>query len=193
MQQPIVTASPLLKTVVSASPKSNIHEDKKKKVEHVSLEEFVQDDYEPKGKKKDKKKPIRKEKKAALTFPVTRIHNGIRNTSSLRVETTAAVFMTATLEYMVLEIFDTIISGMIGDNEKRKRITPRMISFYLNNDQEFVKLLGEVLIREGGSDNKIWYNLLESTELEKALDRITPKKKKVTKKVSKKTANAMKK
>ena len=87
--------------------------------------------------------------RAGLTFPVGRIHRYLKKGRfARRVGSTAGVYLTATLEYMIAEILDW--AGNAAKDNKVKRITPRHIQLAIRNDEELNALLYSATIAGGG-------------------------------------------
>ncbi|KAF8438152.1 histone-fold-containing protein [Boletus edulis BED1] len=74
--------------------------------------------------------------RAGLQFPVSRIHR------LLRKSTLGRLYLAAVLEYL-------LPANAARDNKKR-RINPRHLQLAIRNDEELSKLLGNVIISEGG-------------------------------------------
>ena len=60
----------------------------------------------------------------------------------------APIYLTAVLEYLTAEILE--LAGNAARDNKKKRIIPRHIQLAIRNDEELNKLLGDVIIAEGG-------------------------------------------
>ena len=88
-------------------------------------------------------------KMAGLQFSVSRAENGLRkHAGRLRVGSGAPVYLAAVLEYTAAEILE--LSGNSARDNKKSRITPRHIYLAIHNDEDFIKLLSDVVITEGG-------------------------------------------
>jgi histone H2A len=119
--------------------------------------------------------------KSGLVFPVGRIGSMLRKGRfSKRVSRGAAVFLAATLEYLVAETLElsskTVAKG-------GKRITPRALTLAIRHDADLGSLLQNVTISRGG---------VASTGAAKGLDKKAKKSKKAkkAKKSSKSTPKA---
>lgn len=87
--------------------------------------------------------------RAGLTFPVGRVHRLVRRRHyGERVGTSGAVFLAAVLEYVTAEVLE--LAGNVARYFKKRRITPRHIQLAVRQDEELNKLLGGVIIAEGG-------------------------------------------
>lgn len=98
-----------------------------------------------------KAKRVSKSKLAGLTFPVGRFGRKLRKedyVGRMRISETAPVYMTAVIEYLIAEIFNTAKVAAVVDN--RKRITPQHINLAIKNDAELGKLLQNVTVAGGG-------------------------------------------
>lgn len=69
--------------------------------------------------------------------------------------------MTAVLEYLAAEVLET--SGNVSHDLRRGRINPRHITLAVKNDEEIDKLLGDVVISQGGVKPHIEPVLLPKT------------------------------
>lgn len=88
--------------------------------------------------------------KAGLIFPVGRIRKYLKQLEpGHRHSNKSAVYVAAVLEYLIVELLECSKAFTVAD--KRKRITPRHIRQCIGTDPDFMKLLGDVIIREGGS------------------------------------------
>lgn len=97
---------------------------------------------------------VERKKKAGLEFPTGRIARYMKNGKfAPRIGGESAIFMTAVLEYMVAEVME--LSGKVALSEGKTRITPRHIQLATRNDEDFLKLLGNVTIGHGGVMNNI--------------------------------------
>ena len=76
---------------------------------------------------------------AGLQFPVTRTENlMMKYSTSDRKSATAAVFLTATLEYLMAEVLE--LSGNVAKQAHRHRISPRHIMLAVHSDEELAQL-----------------------------------------------------
>ncbi|THH06130.1 hypothetical protein EW145_g4299 [Phellinidium pouzarii] len=84
--------------------------------------------------------------KAGLQFPVGRIHRLLkRGNYAQRV---GAVYLAAVLEYLAAEILE--LAGNAARDNKKQRIVPRHLQLAIRNDEELNRLLGSVVISQGG-------------------------------------------
>ncbi|TFK48923.1 histone-fold-containing protein [Heliocybe sulcata] len=87
--------------------------------------------------------------KAGLQFPVGRIHRLLRKGNyAQRVGAGAPVYLAAVLEYLAAEILE--LAGNAARDNKKQRIIPRHLQLAIRNDEELFKLLGTVIISQGG-------------------------------------------
>ncbi|TXT15692.1 hypothetical protein VHUM_00195 [Vanrija humicola] len=87
--------------------------------------------------------------RAGLQFPVGRIHRLLKKGNyAQRVGSGAPVYQAAVLEYLVAEVLE--LAGNAARDNKKSRIVPRHIQLAVRNDEELNKLLGHVLISQGG-------------------------------------------
>ncbi|EIM86746.1 histone-fold-containing protein [Stereum hirsutum FP-91666 SS1] len=87
--------------------------------------------------------------KAGLQFPVGRIHRLLkRGNYAQRVGAGAPVYLAAVLEYLAAEILE--LAGNAARDNKKQRIVPRHLQLAIRNDEELNKLLGDVVISQGG-------------------------------------------
>ncbi|KAH8829026.1 histone H2A [Flagelloscypha sp. PMI_526] len=99
--------------------------------------------------------------KAGLQFPVGRIHRHLkRGNYAQRVGAGAPVYLAAVLEYLAAEILE--LAGNAARDNKKQRIVPRHLQLAIRNDEELNKLLGTVVISQGGVVPHIEAQLLPS-------------------------------
>jgi len=99
--------------------------------------------------------------KAGLQFPVGRIHRLLkRGNYAHRVGAGAPVYLAAVLEYLAAEILE--LAGNAARDNKKARIVPRHLQLAIKNDEELNKLLGSVIISQGGVVPHIAPELLPS-------------------------------
>ncbi|BGP39796.1 histone H2A [Rhodotorula kratochvilovae] len=97
--------------------------------------------------------------KAGLQFPVGRIHRLLRKGRyAQRIGAGAPVYLAAVLEYLTAEILE--LAGNAARDNKKGRIIPRHLQLAIRNDEELDKLLGHVVITQGGVLPNIHQNLL---------------------------------
>ena len=91
---------------------------------------------------------VSRTKRAGLKFPVGRIHRFLKKGSyAPRIGSTAAVFLTATLEYLTAEILE--LAGNAAKDNKKTRISPRYLVLAIRNDNELHPLI-QATIAGGG-------------------------------------------
>ncbi|KAF9004896.1 putative histone H2A-1 [Hymenopellis radicata] len=87
--------------------------------------------------------------KAGLQFPVGRIHRHLKKGNyAQRIGAGAPVYLAAVLEYLAAEILE--LAGNAARDNKKARIVPRHLQLAIRNDEELGKLLGDVIISQGG-------------------------------------------
>ncbi|XP_067864927.1 histone H2A type 2-B-like [Heterodontus francisci] len=87
--------------------------------------------------------------RAALQFPVGRVHRLLRKGNyAERVGVGAPVDLAAVLEYLTTEILE--LAGNAARKNKKTRIIPRHMQLTVRNDKELNKLLGGLTIAQGG-------------------------------------------
>ncbi|KAJ3563563.1 hypothetical protein NP233_g8861 [Leucocoprinus birnbaumii] len=97
----------------------------------------------------DASKSQSRSSKAGLQFPVGRIHRLLkRGNYAQRVGAGAPVYLAAVLEYLAAEILE--LAGNAARDNKKARIVPRHLQLAIRNDEELGKLLGDVVISQGG-------------------------------------------
>ncbi|KAM5430864.1 histone H2A [Microsporum canis] len=97
--------------------------------------------------------------KAGLAFPVGRVHRLLRKGNyAQRVGAVAPVYLAAVLEYLAAEVLE--LAGNAARDNKKTRIIPRHLELAIRNDEELNKLLGHVIIAQGGVMPYIHPNLL---------------------------------
>ncbi|GAA5825711.1 hypothetical protein JCM11251_000345 [Rhodosporidiobolus azoricus] len=97
--------------------------------------------------------------KAGLQFPVGRIHRLLRKGHyAQRIGAGSPVYLAAVLEYLAAEILE--LAGNAARDNKKTRIIPRHLQLAIRNDEELDRLLGHVVISQGGVLPNIHQNLL---------------------------------
>ncbi|KAL9710436.1 hypothetical protein Ac2012v2_006736 [Leucoagaricus gongylophorus] len=97
----------------------------------------------------DASKSQSRSSKAGLQFPVGRIHRLLkRGNYAQRIGAGAPVYLAAVLEYLAAEILE--LAGNAARDNKKARIVPRHLQLAIRNDEELQKLLGDVVISQGG-------------------------------------------
>ncbi|KAI8461408.1 histone-fold-containing protein [Phakopsora pachyrhizi] len=87
--------------------------------------------------------------KAGLQFPVGRIHRLLKKGHyATRIGAGAPVYLAAVLEYLAAEILE--LAGNAARDNKKSRIIPRHLQLAIRNDEELNRLLGHVVISQGG-------------------------------------------
>ncbi|TFL04616.1 histone-fold-containing protein [Pterulicium gracile] len=87
--------------------------------------------------------------KAGLQFPVGRMHRLLKKGNyAQRIGAGAPVYLAAVLEYLAAEILE--LAGNAARDNKKHRIVPRHLQLAIRNDEELSKLLGSVVISQGG-------------------------------------------
>lgn len=104
--------------------------------------------------------------RAGLQFPVGRIHRMLKKgnyaqrvgagapgellcpSSLYNVSHPSSVYLAAVLEYLAAEILE--LAGNAARDNKKQRIVPRHLQLAIRNDEELNKLLGHVVISQGG-------------------------------------------
>lgn len=111
-------------------------------------------------------KAMSRSARAGLQFPVGRIHRMLKKGNyAQRVGAGAPgtpnyfflpftssdldlVYLAAVLEYLAAEILE--LAGNAARDNKKQRIVPRHLQLAIRNDEELNKLLGHVVISQGG-------------------------------------------
>ncbi|KAK7007461.1 histone H2A [Favolaschia claudopus] len=107
----------------------------------------------------DSSKAQSRSSKAGLQFPVGRIHRLLKKGNyAQRVGAGAPVYLAAVLEYLAAEILE--LAGNAARDNKKHRIVPRHLQLAIRNDEELGKLLGSVVISQGGVVPHIEQSLL---------------------------------
>ncbi|KAJ4490212.1 histone H2A [Lentinula aciculospora] len=110
--------------------------------------------------------------KAGLQFPVGRVHRLLKKGNyAQRVGAGAPVYLAAVLEYLAAEILE--LAGNAARDNKKQRIVPRHLQLAIRNDEELNKLLGDVVISQGGVVPHIESQLLPSKSKGKKEDGIS--------------------
>ncbi|CAD6577316.1 MAG: histone H2A [Tremellales sp. Tagirdzhanova-0007] len=118
------------------------------------------------GKSGSDAKSSSRSSKAGLQFPVGRIHRLLkRGNYAQRIGSGAPVYMAAVLEYLAAEILE--LAGNAARDNKKSRIVPRHLQLAVRNDEELNKLLGSVVISQGGVLPNILSELLPSKTAKK--------------------------
>ncbi|KIM32741.1 hypothetical protein M408DRAFT_62787, partial [Serendipita vermifera MAFF 305830] len=111
-------------------------------------------------------KSVSRSSKAGLQFPVGRIHRWLKKGNfAKRIGAGAPVYLAAVLEYLAAEILE--LAGNAARDNKKQRIIPRHLQLAIRNDEELAKLLGEVIISQGGVIPHIAPELLPSKSSKK--------------------------
>jgi histone H2A len=93
-----------------------------------------------KGGRGKKRSSQSRSSRAGLVFPVGRVKRFLKlQRLSKRIGPTAAVYMSAVLEYLTAEILE--LAGNASKDHKKKRITPRFLTLALRGDDELNKLV----------------------------------------------------
>ncbi|KAJ7237925.1 histone H2A [Mycena rebaudengoi] len=84
-----------------------------------------------------------------VLLPIGRIHRLLKKGNyAQRVGAGAPVYLAAVLEYLVAEILE--LAGNAACDNKKHRIMPHHLQLAIRNDEELGKLLGSVVISQGG-------------------------------------------
>ncbi|GAA5970987.1 hypothetical protein JCM3765_002285 [Sporobolomyces pararoseus] len=111
------------------------------------------------GKSGSESKAQSRSAKAGLQFPVGRIHRLLRKGNyAQRIGAGSPVYLAACMEYLVAEVLE--LAGNAARDNKKSRIIPRHIQLAVRNDEELNKLLGHVVISQGGTLPHIHAELL---------------------------------
>merc|ERR1712192_210884 len=102
---------------------------------------------------------LTKTRRAGLVMPVAKVLDGLKKGRyAPRVRVEAAVYLAASLEYLVAEVLE--LAGNCSQHMKRKRITPRHIQMTFLHDSELGELTKGVIVPEGGVKPNILKELL---------------------------------
>ena len=100
---------------------------------------------------KERKRPVRKQDKAAIEFPVGRIGRHLRKNSYFtRISEGASIYIAAALQHIINDILDLAVE--VVNDDGRKRIIPGHILRGIIEDEEIKSLFKNALIFEGGRD-----------------------------------------
>jgi len=111
------------------------------------------------GGERDSRLKLSKTRRAGLVMPVAKVLNGLKKGRyAPRVKVDAAVYMAASLEYVVAEVLE--LAGNCSKYMKRKRITPRHIQMTFLHDAELGELTKGVIVPDGGVKPNILKELL---------------------------------
>lgn len=101
------------------------------------------------GKSNTRLPPMARSALAELTFPVGRIHSRMKSCvlRKQRIGGTAAVYLTAILEYLTAELLDLSSNACLS--RRCKRITPRHILMAIRGDTELNELVTAHIARGG--------------------------------------------
>ncbi|EJT46199.1 histone H2A-1 [Trichosporon asahii var. asahii CBS 8904] len=103
----------------------------------------------------------------STSLPVGRIHRLLkRGNYAQRIGSGAPVYLAAVLEYLAAEILE--LAGNAARDNKKSRIVPRHLQLAVRNDEELNKLLGSVVISQGGVLPNILSELLPPKTNKKA-------------------------
>ena len=95
----------------------------------------------PRKSSKKASKSVSQSKKAGLVFPVGRVGSMLRKGRYAgRVSRSAAVFLAASLEFLVAETLDLACKSVL-QRGKSKRITPRALTLAVRHDADLGELL----------------------------------------------------
>ncbi|KAJ7243468.1 hypothetical protein C8J57DRAFT_1438572 [Mycena rebaudengoi] len=84
-----------------------------------------------------------------VLLPIGRIHRLLKKGNyARRVGAGAPVYLAAVLEYLAAEILE--LAGNAACDNKKHRIMPHHLQLAIWNDEELGKLLGSVVISQGG-------------------------------------------
>ena len=134
-----------------------------------------------------KKHPVSRGSRAGLLFPVTRIGKIMSETSThSRKSDTAAVFLTAVVEYVVAEILE--LAGNMARDNNRTRIIPRYLSLPIQADPELRESFKNLIMSGGVARRHV-----EEADAKVALSEGKAKKTKKAKSISKTVSKLVKK
>ncbi|XP_067882496.1 histone H2A-like [Heterodontus francisci] len=99
--------------------------------------------------RKARSKAKSRSSRAGLQFLVGHDHRLLRKCNyAERVGAGAPLYVAAVLEYLTTEILE--LAGNVARDNKKTRIIPRHLQLAVRNNEEFIKLLGDVMIAQGG-------------------------------------------
>jgi len=102
---------------------------------------------------------LTKTRRAGLVMSVAKVLDGLKKGHfAPRVRVEAAVYLAATLEYLVAEVLE--LAGNCSKHMKRKRVSPRHIQMTFLHDSELGELTKGVIVPEGGVKPNILKELL---------------------------------
>lgn len=107
--------------------------------------------------------------RAGLQFPVGRISRELRNGRyAARYACTVPVYMAGVLEYLTAELLE--LAGNAAREQKKQRLTPRHLQLAIQEDPEFIALLGRVTLSQGGVLPQILKELLPAKKEKQATE-----------------------
>lgn len=102
---------------------------------------------------------LAKSTRAGLIFPVGRIYRHLRKGSfAKRIRVKAAVFLTASIQYMVEEVLE--LAGDVSSRLNYVRVTPRHVMYACRQDTELRQFFQHVIFSQAGTMPKILPEIL---------------------------------
>jgi len=111
------------------------------------------------GGRGNRAKRTRKEVRAGISFPISRLHTHLKGMQNVKyVGSSASIYAAAVLEYMTAELLE--LAGNACKDNKKHRITPRHIFIALKTDEELHRLTKTAIVPQAGVVPNIHYALL---------------------------------
>eukprot|EP00898_Chlorokybus_atmophyticus_P004008 jgi/Chlat1/4608/Chrsp290S00320 len=127
-----------------------------------------------------RRRPVRRQQKAGLIFPVGRIARYLKEPVDPpplvpkvdRLGSGAPVFLAAVLEYLAAEVLD--LAGDAAKQHGKNIIQPRHILLAVSNDEELSQLFNDAIMPEGGMLPHVHAFLLPKKTANRGPSRIPP-------------------
>ncbi|KJH52886.1 hypothetical protein DICVIV_00932 [Dictyocaulus viviparus] len=124
----------------------------RKDTEHKSIQASCND-----IKKGQSKRQCSKSTRNCSIFPACRFNRLLRKRTHLRVAPAAGVYVAATIEYLINEVFFSQLS--VREGRRRKRIDPRLIFMGIQENEDLTKLCQSVWFPSVGGVGKPYFRM----------------------------------